>query len=243
MENSSSNDILKSKLPDYSAAIGRAGANLIPFVGPVLAEIIGVTIPNQRTDRIVKFAEDLNNRLINLEEGLLELHSHDEEFTDLVEEAIRQAAHSLSDERRGYIASMVVNGLTAESINFAESRHLLCLLEEINDIEVVWLRYYREPLMNGDTDFREKNKDVLTHLIAYIGSSKDIVNKRALQESYKEHLSQIGLLEHRYKTDRQTKLPEFNSISGAMEISGYRLTTLGSLLLDEIGLGNQEGTQ
>ena len=225
MENRSSNDILKAKLPDYSVAVGRALANLIPLVGPGLAEMIGVTIPNQRIDRIVRFAEDLNRRL------------------SCLEEAFRQAAHSLSDERRGFIASIIVNGLTAESINFAESRHLLRLLDEINDIEVVWLRYYRGPLMNGDSDFRETHKDTLTHVIAYLSSSKDVVNKQALQQSYKEHLSQIGLLGRKYKTDHQTKLPEFDSISGAMEVLGYRLTTLGSLLLDEIGLGKQEGTQ
>ena len=243
MENRSSNDILKAKLPDYSVAVGRALANLIPLVGPGLAEMIGVTIPNQRIDRIVRFAEDLNRRLSCLEEGLFESHSHDEELTELIEEAFRQAAHSLSDERRGFIASIIVNGLTAESINFAESRHLLRLLDEINDIEVVWLRYYRKPLMNGDSDFRETHKDTLTHVIAYLSSSKDVVNKQALQQSYKEHLSQIGLLERKYKTDHQTKLPEFDSIFGAMEVLGYRLTTLGSLLLDEIGLGKQEGTQ
>ena len=243
MENRSSNDILKSQLPDYSAAIGRAVANLIPLVGPGLAEIIGLTIPNQRVDRIVKFAEDLNQRLIRLEEGLFELHSHDEEFTGLVEEAFRQAADSLSDDRRAYIASIIVNGLTAESISFAESRYLLRLLEEVNDIEVVWLRFYREVQTNEASDFRQKHKNILTEVTASINSPMDIVNKQALQESYKEHLSQLGLLEPHYKTNLQTKLPEFNSFSGAMEVSSYDLTRLGSLLLDEIGLGKQEDNQ
>ena len=74
-----------------------------------------------------------------------------------------------------------------------------------------------------------------------MGSSREVIDKMTLQNSYKEHLSQLGLLERRFKTNRQTKQPEFNRLSGTMEVSGYRLTQLGRIFLREIGLAEDNG--
>ena len=163
-----------------------------------------------------------------------------EEFTVLLEEAIRQAASSTSDERRSYIASLIVNGLTSEQTEYAESRQLLRILGEINDIEVIWLRFYRVPTIGGDETFREMHKDVLEPVFATMGSTPDERDKYALQESYKDHLAQLGLLQPRYRTDMQTGIPEFSRSTGAMKITGYELTLLGELLLKEIDLDEDE---
>ena len=224
---------------DISTAAARGVASLVPIVGPFLAEIIAVAVPQQRTDRIAKFAEELDRRLSSIEENMLEAEKGDGEFVELLEEGLRQAAHSLSDERRSYVASLIVSGLTLENIERSESRHLLRILDEINDIEVVWLRYYQHPTIGGDEAFRESHKETLEPAIAYISSSQEDVDKGTLQKSYKEHLSQLGLLDRRFKTNLQTKLPEYDRSSGSMQVSGYRLTQLGRLLLREIGLGEE----
>ena len=106
MTNESSPDDLDSGSVDYSVALARGAAGLVPIVGPLLAEIIGVTIPEQRSDRIAKFVRKLDCRLKAVEECLLESKLNDDDFTDLIEEGIRQAARSLSDERRSYIANI-----------------------------------------------------------------------------------------------------------------------------------------
>ena len=116
------------------------------------------------------------------------------------------------------------------------------LLDQVNDIEVVWLHFHREIQTDEAGNFRQKHKDVLTPVIASINSSMDIVNKQALQESYKEHLSQIGLLEPNYHINMQTNLPDFDRTSGAMKVWYYGITTLGNVLLNQIGLGEQEET-
>ena len=235
--------ILKSGVPDYSAALAKGAVNLIPFVGPVLAEIVGVQIPRQRIDRIAKFATILDQRLSLVEEGRLESQAENEEFTDLIEEGIRQASRSLSDERRGYIASIISNGLSSDLISDAESRHLMRLLGEINDIEVIWLRFYMNPVGDRDKVFRETHKETLEPVIVYSGSPEETRNKAALRESYIEHLAQLGMIQPMYRTDFETRMPQFNRFSGEMEVSYYSLSQLGRLLLDQIGLVREESPE
>ena len=232
---------LKPNRVDYSVAGIRGGVNLIPIVGPFFAEVFGATIPKQRIDRIAKFAAELDRRLVAIERGLLEEHAQNEEFTDLLEEGFRQASRSLSEERRAYIASLIMSGLASADIEHAESKHLLRILGEINDIEVVWLRFHRHQTFGGDEEFRERHKEILESVIPHMGVTQEIRDKYALQNSYKEHLAQLGLLERRYRTDMKTRSPEFDRFTGAMEISGYQLTGLGRLLLREIGLGEESG--
>ena len=145
---------LKPNKVDYGVAVMRGTVDLIPYLGPTIAEFIGTIIPNQRIDRIAKFAAELDRKLERLEKTLSDAPFNDEEFADRFEEACRQAAHSLSDERRSYIATLIANGLSSEEIAFAESKHLLRILDEISDVEVVWLRSFRYPTIGGDKEFR-----------------------------------------------------------------------------------------
>ena len=231
---------LRKNLTDMAVATGRGVANLVPVVGPFLAEVIGSIIPNQRMDRVAKFATELEGRLDSFDRDLMEIQLSNEEFAVLLEEGLRQAASSTSDERRSYIASLIVNGLTSEETEYAESRHLLRILGEVNDIEIIWLRFYKVPTFGGDSTFREMHKEILEPVVATMGSTPDELDKSALQKSYVEHLAQLGLLEPRYRTDIKTRAPEFSPFTGAMEVNGYDLTGFGRLLLKEIGLGEDE---
>lgn len=242
MKPESESDDLGFRPRDASIAAVRGGLSAIPFLGSPLGEIIGITIPNQRLDRVVRFCRLLNRRLNAVEKSFLESRLRDESFTDLIEEGIIQAARSLSDERRNYIASVIISGLTSDDIQASESRHLLRILNEINDIEVVWLQYYSDSYIEEDEEFTETHKEILQPVIALMGSPQEELNKATLQDSYKEHLCQLGLLEHQYQIDNRTGIPEFNSTTGSLEVSEYRMTSLGELLINEIGLGKESGT-
>ncbi len=61
---------------------------------------------------------------------------------DLIEEGFVQASRSLSNERREYIANVVANGISDEEKNYADSKYILKLLGELNDQEVIWLRFF-----------------------------------------------------------------------------------------------------
>ena len=240
MRDHSENMELRPNWVDYSVSGIRGSLNLVPIVGPFLAEIVGEMIPNQRLDRIAKFAIELDRRLHCGEKYVLKNQLVNEEFADLIEEGFRQASRSLSDERRSYIASLIVNGLTSDHIKFSEAKHLLRILSEINDVEVVWLRFFREPTIEGDEQFRDSHKEVLEPVMALVSSTRETRDKHALRGSYMEHLAQLGLLDREYETDMHTGLPEFDRFSGAMKILDYQLTELGMLLLREIGLGGTD---
>ena len=227
---------LETQGRDYAAAGARVVASLVPYVGPALAEIVGFIIPNQRMDRIAKFVNELKRQIERIED-----HLTDEESYDLLEEGFRQASHSLSDDRRAYIASLIVRGLTSDEIEVAESRHLLRILDEMSDVEVIWLRLYGEPYWQDAQAFTETHKEVLAPAVATLGGPLEVQRKSVLQGNYKEHLAQLSLLERRFRMDSQTGAPEFRPRSGAMEVEGYELTPLGRILLNEIGLGEDDG--
>jgi hypothetical protein len=230
---------LSNKPIDYVTSVIKGTLGAVPFAGSLLAELAGTVIPKQRLDRIVKFAVILESKLSTLEQEFIRSQLTNENFSDLLEEGARQAARSLGDERREYIASLITNSLSQEDIEYIESKHLLRILGEFNDIEVIWLRYYLEPYISGDEEFREKHEGILTPIMASLSDPPGVVEKEALQDSYKEHLSQLGLLQPQYETDSETHLPEFDRISGRLKIRGYEITRLGRLLLKQIGLSNQ----
>lgn len=230
---------LAQKPVDYVTSAAKATLGLVPFAGSLLAELAGTLIPNQRIDRLTKFAEALEEKLASIQQDFIRAQLSNENFTDLVEEGLRQAAQSLTDERREHIASIIATSLSSEDIEYLESKHLLQILGEINDIEVVWLRSYLNPTIGGDQEYREKHKDLLRPIPAHMGAQQGVLDKRTLQESYKDHLSRLGLLRPKYRVDRKTGLPEFDSSSGLMKIQGYELTSLGRLLLRHLGFGRE----
>lgn len=235
MSNNSKKDLLRPNTSDHVASILKATLGTVPVVGSLLTELIGTVIPNQREDRLAKFAQALEHRLSNLEEKCIQAQTSNEQFIDLLEEGLRQAARSLTDERRDYIAAVIANSLSTENVKYIDSKHLLRMLGEINDIEVIWLRFYLHPSMDGDQEFRARHQNVLQPVATNMGSSREELDNETLQRSYKEHLTQLGLLEYRYKLHPKTKTPQYNSSTGAPEVSGYAITSTGRLLLRHIG--------
>lgn len=212
---------LENQRTDYVTSAAKAALGAVPFVGSLLVELAGVVIPNQRIDRIVKFATALEQRLSKIEQDFIKSQLQDEAFADLLEEGLRQAARSLSDERREYIASLISNSLSSGDIEYQESKHLLRILDELNDIEVIWLRFHIDPRRQGDEDFRSKHSDILKPITRVLNAPQAVRDKGTLQDSYKEHLTRLGLLERENKS--------------------YKLTYFGRLLLREIGLTDKEG--
>lgn len=226
---------LNNQAVDYVTIAAKGCLSAVPFVGSLLAELAGTTIPNQRIERITKFAQELETRLGQLERTSLQARIVTPEGADLLEEAMRQAASSLSDERRGYIAGLIENGLAISDINVQESKHLLRILGELSDVEIIWLRFYADATIGGDEDFREKHAAVLEIEPAYMGSPQPVHDKNSLAKSYKLHLARLGLLQENLAIDQKTKLLKIDS-QGRTEIKSYSLTSLGRLLLRSIGL-------
>lgn len=238
MKDNTKSEKLEQQSMDHIMTVARATISAIPIVGPLLTELAGVIVPNQRLTRIAKFAAELEKKLHDLEirQTVMEQFK-DDHFTDLLEEGVRQAAHSLSDERRQYLAAVIANSLSSERIQHMESRHLLRILNEVNDIEIVWLRSYLISPLQGDETFRDEHRQLLKPIVAAFGSSQAVIDQATLQKSYKAHLCELGLLEETYRIDHKTRQPKFDS-NGKQEVQGYQITGLGRLLLRTIGFND-----
>ncbi|MBI4847140.1 MAG: hypothetical protein HY808_00995 [Nitrospirae bacterium] len=219
---------LKLQKADYATSALKSALGAVPYAGSLLSEIAGIVIPNQRTERIVKFAEALGERLAKLEQDFVKAQLKDENFTDLIEEGLRQASRSLSDERREYIASIIANSLSSNNIEYQESKYLLRILDELSDIEIVWLRYYWDPTDDGDKEYREKHKNVIGPVSTAKRRPQSVADKETLQSSYRVHLAKLGLLAIAY--DAKGK-KTFGGVD-----KEYALNLLGHMLLREIGL-------
>lgn len=230
---------LDYQINDYVSIFSRMVMSYAPGIGPILAEAAGTIIPNQRVDRLIQYARILETRLSSIEVDVLKTQLSNEFFTDLLEESIIQATHALTEERRQYLASIIANSISLSNVEYLESKRILRLLGEINDIEVIWLRFYLNPVLQGDNEFRNKHKEILQPIRSFIGADDKMHEKATMQTSYKEHLTQLGLLEHRYKIDSRTKVLEVDA-SGKFSVGGYDITSLGRILLQKIGLSKEK---
>jgi hypothetical protein len=225
---------------DYVASAVKSLVGAVPFAGSLLVEIAGNVIPNQRLDRLTRFALILDSRIKNLEQEYIRSQFSNEYFSDLLEEGLRQAARSLNDERREYIANLITNSLSQKDIEYFESKYLMRILNEVNDIEIVWLKFYLGIIFGGDKEFQENHAAILSPITATLGGPEKDLEKEALQTSYKDHLSQLGLLRPHFETDTKTHLPVYDRFTGGQKIRSYEITSLGRLFLRFLGLSNSD---
>lgn len=226
---------LKYQKSDFLAQLAKSGLGAIPLAGSLLSEVASSLIPNQRIDRIVKFAEKLEEKLTKLDESYIRTQLTNENFVDVLEEGIIQAAKSLSEERREYISAIIANGLSNKEVKFNETRHFLKLLGEINDVEVILLRFYLVPTIGGDKKFRKKHETIIMGKPVTIGSPQIEKDKETIKLTYKEHLASINLLQREYESDIDTGERVIDNFTHAPKIKGYSITPMGKLLLKQMG--------
>lgn len=242
MENAMSDivahDVTRKTLPDWVATVLR----FAPWIGP-LAELV----PHQRLDRIARYVEALDCRLREIDEEhprRINDALQDGQFAGLLEESLRQAARSLSDDRRQYLSNLVVNGMTEREVEYHESQHILRILNELGDIEIVWLRYY----LVRTNEYYKRHSDILSPFDVSLASPQAEIDhyyrKRALRNSYIEHLCRLGLLTTSYRMEARTPLPHkielpvYDTFTGRREKKDHDITRLGRLLLEQIGAGH-----
>lgn len=230
------NNHLDNNKTDLLVSAAKSAVGIVPYAGSLLSELVGNLIPNQRIDRLTKYVKELDERISRISLEKINPLLTNDDFIDLIEEGFVQASRAITDERRQYIASIVSNGIEEETIQFHESKQLLKILSELNDIEIIWLRFYLVTTIGGDEEFRQKHKNILQPINSYIGADNETMTKAALQNSYKEHLERLELIDHRIRVDNTTKIPEFDTSTGKPKKSYSTITTLGRLLLKQIGL-------
>lgn len=224
---------------DIVTSLTKGTVGAVPFVGSLIAEVVGNVIPNQRVDRIARFVQLLEERLAQIEREVLKSRIMAPPAVDVLEDAFIQAARATSEERLEHIANIVADGIAAEELNQAETKRMLWLLGQVNDIEVILLRgrlvMTREEAQ-ADAEYRERHAAILQPRAPHLGSPPSEVEEAALYDSYKQHLVDLGLLRPRFKRPGRNELPEFDDRTGMMKASGHDVTTLGRMLLRHLSL-------
>lgn len=217
---------------DTAISVARGAVSYVPYVGPILAELFGSVIPNQRIDRVSKFAKMLNDKVEHMDQDLLEQKMRSEEFVDLFEDGAFQAARALTDERKEHIASLLKNSLSTDDLGHLQEKQLLSLLGELNDAELIILRAYGLDLdPHVHQEFIEKHQDTIQGPLAVMGSSQEEADRLAVHRTYRSHLHRLGLTQEQYKKPKKNEMPEWDYKTGRIKASSNQITPLGRLLL------------
>jgi hypothetical protein len=250
--------IIKDVLPmlddnksDHLARIGGLLLGNVPVVGSILTEVFKTVIPNQKEERVRIFVEVLAEKLKYIDDDVLNLKMRSEEFTDLLEDAIPQAARAMNKDRQSYIASALKNSLTDEQLEHIEKKKLLQLLNEVNDAEVLFLHFLSLKFSQIDQSERIGFAKKHTYLFdEYDDKEKkktDIFlnNKSALRKSYMAKLEEIGLAQiitegtsvyTPWITRSYSNKDKIESVTSG----NLRITPLGSLFLYNIDVIEKE---
>lgn len=220
---------------DLAVSLSKGILGTIPIIGPLMAEVVGTLIPNQRLDRIANFLKILDEKVSGVNKEHLESRIKNEKFIDILEDGMYQASRAISDERKAYIASVIENGIKQEEFEYLQNKLFLNILNELNDAEIIVLQSYGIP--PGDrNEFFEKHKNVLTPPMATLGSPPEVIDDKALFDAQRNHLVRLALLKARFKKPKRGEFPEFDDKTGMIKAQGYDITSLGGLLLRNIGL-------
>jgi len=184
---------------DLANILNKGILGALPFLGPMLSEIIGILIPKQRIDRIQMLLENLEEKISKIEKEKFELKIKDPVFLDLIEEGFVKATRSVSEDRIKGIASVIANGVDKDGEKLLGQKHLLNLLSEVNDIELIWLRAFaRHP--SRDKEFREKHSETLRPLRIVANLPPDEEERQVIVKSYYDHLERLGLISNKSAT-------------------------------------------
>lgn len=124
---------------DYLVAAAKGALGALPWVGGFLGELLGTVIPNQRLDRLVDFATQLDRKLQAAEVSIESLSSRQDASAELLEEAMRQATAPSSQMRRAYLANLVATGVQEAGTSAMRTSHFLRLVAQLSDLEILML--------------------------------------------------------------------------------------------------------
>ena len=139
---SSMNTNQQETIQKYTGAIARGLIGQVPIIGSLTVELLNVTIPNQRQERIEKLVNILSQKIFNISEEELQNKFNSTDFIDIFEDVLLQSVRATSDIRLQYLAFVLKNGINSEKLDHLQKKRLLEILERINDIEIILLRSY-----------------------------------------------------------------------------------------------------
>lgn len=217
---------------DHLVALTKGALGVIPYVGGIAAEIVGVLIPGQRLDRLADFLRILGEMVAGLQQDVLEQRMKTEEFMDLFEDALWQASRARTEERRKNIAAILKYSLYEGEINHLRAKELLSLLGELNDAQIIILKSKGFDYAGPEAEtFYEQHRAVLQAPLLFDGADEEDYDNHALHQAFVNDLQRLGLVKATFKKPKKNELPEFDIKTGMVKVQSTRITHLGRLLL------------
>ncbi len=118
-----------------SLVVARAAAvgaiSTIPFVGPVLGELVGAFIPDVRFRRVERLVEELKSEVAQVSDRLDEDYVRREEFAILFEDALERATQARNDQKTSAFAAFMAHSMVVERPPLADRQRYLDILDEL----------------------------------------------------------------------------------------------------------------
>lgn len=221
---------LNSEREDMLAAAIKGVTGAIPIAGPMLAEIVGSIIPNQRLDRIATFSQELERRLTSVE---VEIFKDNRLAIDLFEDAAIVASRALTEVRNKYVVAFMKSSISTNAADYDIKKKLLYILQDLTDRDIEILRSIQS---RGHQITESENYS--GSLSEYSFGKLTVQEKNdyyAKQEIWPLHiltLERSGLLKaHREEQDMDNTNSHIDMETGLPRISFYETSKLGNVFL------------
>lgn len=230
---------------DAITSLIKGTVGLLPG-GSLISELLNVTIPNFKMQYYENYMEIIKTKLSSIDIELIKKKFNDEKFANLFEESIWTATKSISEEKRNYIANIITYSLKTDNFDYEKERYYLSIINELNDIQIIYLIYYAKMKIDWgkmDKEFIEKHSDILKYETIYWNSTDEVREKANIIKYYLEHMERMGLLYAYYKMPSKNlssdKDPEFDDKTGKLKSSGFKISKLGKELAEYMGFSDE----
>lgn len=224
---------LQNSKTDIGVTLAKAVLSFVPL-GSFLGETLNSVIPNQRVDRIALGIEVLNQKLKYLPENVLQKLRG--EYSEMLYEVITQLSKTRTEDRRNYLASLLKNSLTDEELEQIEKEKLLQLLGQLNDAEIVLLKYHSIIDHDERAEYFSRYENLLNPIKTDSEYSQAVLQKLDFFQAYKNRLIDLGLETPVFTRINKGELPAFDEKTGMIKATDSKITALGLLFLRYIGL-------
>jgi len=227
------------KKVDYLVSTLKAATGVIPCVGSILSEIIGITIPNQRIDRVEKYLKILSDKL---EKNSFDFKAKIKENKNLLllfEESIIYSAQTTSEKKYEWYSEFIISSIKENGVENIQQQRMLKILSELNENEVIILIFYSlNPTIGMKNKFIEEHSDIIIRGSNEMGLPAMKYVDNEFHDLYKKNLEQYGLIKRRPEVHRELNTIIIDKASGEIKQSIPQITMLGKLVVNFIGADN-----
>ena len=180
---------LQTNKTDVITSVASAAISFVPVIGGALSEIIHITIPKQREDRIVKFLKEVDDRLNELNITVNKLNSifENNQYGVFTYDCLKSVANERYEDKLKYYKRLYINGLTSEEDEMLNNYNVMMIISDMNFKEILFLKDFYYSFIG----FHQKEKQEILKQLGILTLMPIYTNKMTQEESDKETYKQM----------------------------------------------------